>query len=306
MYRHIPLGLVLAASAPATLAYADDADPVEAAAAAAEAEAEPPSRGSASAGVDVTNHYYFRGIVQETDGVIVQPAAELGLGLYEGEGALHGIGLTTGLWSSLHSSHETNPSGPEPWYEADYYAGLSAGFAGGLEVGTTYTAYTSPNGSFGTVHELSVGVGWDDSGLWQSMMGGRFGGIAPSVTVAFELDNTAFGDDEGVYVEAGVGPSVTLFESDAISLGAAVPLTVGSSASDYFIDASGNNDAFGFFDAGLTVSAGLGFIPSEYGEWSVGVGGHVLLLGDGTGDAAEAAGGDDTELIATGSLSASY
>jgi hypothetical protein len=36
------------------------------------------------------------------------------------------------------------------WYESDFYATLGLGFGGGVALGTTYTAYTSPNNGFTT------------------------------------------------------------------------------------------------------------------------------------------------------------
>lgn len=66
----------------------------------------------------------------------------------------HGHGV--GLWNSLHSrpAGSAGPSG-RMWYESDFYSSLTLDFAGALSLGTTYTAYMSPNSSFGRPGELA-------------------------------------------------------------------------------------------------------------------------------------------------------
>ena len=69
---------------------------------------------SFSGGVDITTAYFFRGILQERDGFIIQPYGEVGFALYKGEndegkGDWSGLSLFGGTWASLHSE-ETNHS----------------------------------------------------------------------------------------------------------------------------------------------------------------------------------------------------
>lgn len=237
------------------------------------------ARPSTALGVVWTNHYFFRGIVQETRGVIFQPSLESSFPLYEGDGTLSSVALSLGVWSSLHTEHPANDGAPAAWYEADLYAGLSVGVAETVSLGVVYTAYTSPNASFATVHELAGSLSWDDSGLWESAVGGRFGGVQPSLTVARELDGTAFGPDEGTYLEAGIEPGVAIVPQGDFTVGVSVPVTLGASLGDYYEDEAGD-DAFGYLNAGVSSTAGLGFVPSRYGSWELSLGGSVLLLGD--------------------------
>jgi len=297
--------LVLAIVAVPGLADAQDAPLTTAEPAPAPGTAEEPSAPSGptgSIGLDVSNHYFFRGIVQETRGVVFQPYLESGFTVYEGEGGLSSIGLSLGIWNSLHTEHPANDSGPGAWYESDLYAGVSLGLFDSLSLGVTYTAYTSPNGSFATVHELSGSLGYDDSSAWEGIAGGRFGGIQPSLTIARELEATAFGDSEGTYMELGIGPSVALVQSDSIELGVGVPVTVGTSLGDYYEDAEGD-DFFGYLNAGLSLTAGLAFVPEQYGSWELSLGGSVLVLGDNLKTANEDRG---TELLATAGLAVGY
>lgn len=260
------------------------------------------SRPSAALGVVWTNHYFFRGIVQETRGAIFQPSLESGFPLYEGDGALSSVALSLGVWSSLHTEHPANESAPAGWYEADFYAGLAFGLAETVSLGVTYTAYTSPNGSFATVHELAGSLSWDDAGLWESAAGGRFGGVQPSVTVARELDGTAFGPDEGTYLEAGIEPGVAIVPEGEVSLAVSLPVALGASLGDYYEDEAGD-DAFGYVNAGVSLTAGLGFVPQRYGSWELSLGGSVLLLGDHLETAND---GRATELLVQGGLTVGY
>ena len=62
---------------------------------------------SISAGVDWTSAYFFRGIKQETEDLILQPYGELGVKLVDQAGALTALTVTGGFWNSLH----TGPTG---------------------------------------------------------------------------------------------------------------------------------------------------------------------------------------------------
>ena len=198
---------------------------------------------SVGAGIDFASHYYFRGIVQETEGFIAQPYLEAGLALGE-----H-VSLTGGLWNSLHSG-PTGSDGlgdPAMWYESDFYASAGFTFAEAWAADVTYTGYTSPNGTFGTVKELSTGIGYDD------------GLFAPYATFAFELDGQADGGtNEGNYLELGAGPGFALGNSP-VSLG--FPIAIGLSLKDYYETAE-SSETFGFFQFGAIVSVPLPVPPS--------------------------------------------
>jgi hypothetical protein len=254
-------------------------------------------------GVDFTTDYYFRGIRQETDDSIIQPSAEIGFKLYEGApgAGLDSIKGTLGIWNSFHGG-DTGADGsettdPKFWYESDLYAGIAVGFAKRFELGLTYTLYTSPNSSFNDVGEWSISLSFDDSELL-----GPFS-LSPSATLAFEVDGSAFGPDKGTYLQLGIEPGATLFENPQVSVEVAVPLTLGLSLDDYYEDANGNDDTFGYFDAGIAVNVGFGGIPKAFGELSVTVAGHFLFLGD---NLEEANSGDAVKPIGSIGVSLSY
>ena len=111
------------------------------------------------------------------------------------------VGVNFGVWNSLHTglAGSSGPTG-RLWYESDFYSTLALEVGDGVTVGTTYTAYTSPNSSFSAVKELSFRVGTRD-------------GLAPYGLIAFELDTRPGlgqadgGQNAGTYLEPAARPS---------------------------------------------------------------------------------------------------
>src|SRR5262245_38213810 len=60
---------------------------------------------------DVVSTYMFRGIRQHATGIALWPAADLGIAMYSGTGALKSVSVNTGTWNSLHSG-DTGLDGP--------------------------------------------------------------------------------------------------------------------------------------------------------------------------------------------------
>ena len=107
--------------------------------------------------MDASNAYLFRGIPQDDTGLILWPAADLGVALRSGGGTFRSITVGVGTWNSLHTG-VTGTDGPSGklWYESDFSHRPGSGSRGGVNVAAAYTAYTSPNGAFATVKELSL------------------------------------------------------------------------------------------------------------------------------------------------------
>ena len=237
---------------------------------------------SIGAGFDIPTAYYFRGILQEDEGFIAQPYGELGFNLYESEGAFSSATLALGIWNSFHTG-DTGTGGdtaedPRAWYESDLYAKVGFGFLQKFSAEVAYIVYTSPNGSFSDVQELDFSFSLDDS-EWL----GDFA-LNPSMTLAVELDGQADGGSgEGVYLQLGVEPSFQITKDETYPLTLSVPLTLGLSLSDYYEDPdTGDDDTFGYFDAGVALSMPLGFMPAAYGSWDIYAAVHFLFLGEAT------------------------
>jgi hypothetical protein len=237
------------------------------------AEDEPESRFSGIFQLDTTNAYFFRGIKQEREGIIFEPWTELYYSLYSSEdGFLRDVTIGGGMWMSWHSKRTLADQDPQWLYETDYYPLISLGFAEGVTLTTTYYFYTSPNGAFTTAQELNFKLAWDDSealGAWS---------MQPWINVAIEVENTAFGPDEGTGIQAGVAPTLYAAENESFTLTA--PVEVGLSAEDYYEGSDGKNHEFGYASAGLAASIPLTFVPEGAGSWSLGLAAKYYAFND--------------------------
>jgi hypothetical protein len=219
-------------------------------------------------GLDFPTKYVFRGIVQEADSKLTMfPFGDLGVSVYSGEGAIKSASVNFGIWNSLMTGSSGSAGTTEKLhYEQDFYTALTLGFGGGFSLGTTWTAYTSPNSMFGTVQELAFKVS-------KAHM------LAPYSQIAFELDGQADGgSNEGVYLELGVGPSWSL-AGGKVTVG--VPVKFGLSLNDYYEGADGDS-TFGFFQVGGLFTVPLSTAESKFGAWNIHGGVDVYALGDTT------------------------
>lgn len=212
-----------------------------------------PKRYTVTVGMDVLTSYMFRGIHQESTGVVAQPPIDLGVTLGKG------ISLNVGHWYSMHSG----PTGS--FYEADYYGSMTF-TTGRLKPGVLFTSYTSPNDRFATVHEIAAFVGFDDSGSAFP--------LSPKATVAFEVDGQADGGaSQGTYLELAIRPGVKPIAAVPVTF--AVPVRLGLSLKDYYEGVYGS-DRFGFFSTGLIAS-----VPVTTGKvvWDIHGGLDMCWLG---------------------------
>lgn len=248
---------------------------------------------------DFTTAYMFRGILQERNGFIWQPSAEIGINLYEGDenSAFSSIDLGVGVWNSFQSNKTGAVSGPSNLYETDIYPSLTMTFPNKLEFSLTYYVYTSPNGAFDTIQNFDMGLAYDDSELW----GGSFS-TGPSITVSFETDGTNFGEQQGSWLGLNAAPTYVAFAEDSYPLTLSLPLALGLSLSDYY-EIDGHDDTFGFFSFGLSGSVPLAFIPADYGAWSAYAGVSIYVLGD---NLEQANLGDSPFAVGTGGIRFDY
>jgi hypothetical protein len=247
-------------------------------------------------GIDFPTVYFFRGIRQETDPELTMfPFGDIGIALFSGDGGLKSAGVNFGLWNSLHTGSSGLSADPKKriHYEQDFYASLSLGFGGGVTFTPMFTTYTSPNGSFGTVNEISLKLAHAS----------RF---APYALVAFELSGQADGGggradggNEGTYAELGVGPSWGV-GSRGVTVG--IPVKVGLSLKDYYETIDGD-EKFGYIDAGLLFTVPFSSAPTKFGSWNFHGGVNFLGFGDMTKAANQ---GDGGQVIASVGIGMSY
>ena len=217
-------------------------------------------------GLDVPTKYVFRGLVQETDSKLTLfPYGDVGIAFFSGEEGVKSASVNVGVWNALMTgSSGTGGDTGKLHYEEDFYATLTLGFARGFSLGTTYTAYTSPNAMFGTVQEIAFKVA---KSHW----------LSPYALIAFELDGQADGRlNEGTYLELGAAPAWVLADGKATF---SVPTKVGFSLNDYYEGPDGD-EKFGYFQIGGLVTAPFTSPSSKFGVWSVKGGVDVYALGD--------------------------
>ena len=245
-----------------------------------------------TSGIDFLNAYLFRGIPQDDTGVVMWPYGDLGIALHSGDGVFKSIGVNVGLWNSLHTG-QAGSDGPSKklWYESDFYATFGLGFGKGTSFGVTYTAYTSPNGGFNTVREVSFKFALDDSGSL-----GRLSS-KPYVIVARELDGQAdAGTQEGTYLELGAAPG---FPVAGCTVN--VPLRAGFSLGDYYEGVAGD-EGFGFFSVAGIVTVPLASMPTRVGSWNIHGGVEYVRLGDRNAEIL----GDTSKVIGSIGIGLSY
>ena len=289
--RTLPLILLLSLlAAPAQAQDAPVADPN-------------PGAVTLTAAADIVGTYMFRGIRQHSTGVAIQPFADVGISfLSGGTDGVSSVALNVGTWNSLHTG-DTGADAPSGnmWYEQDFYTTLTVGF-GATSVGTTFTAYTSPNGAFSTVREIAFRVAYDDASL------GGGAALRPYGLLAFEflaepgIGQADGGDEAGTYLELGIAPSMS-----AAAVTVAVPVRLGMSLSNYYelrgpTGAVVSDQRFGFFSVGGMASVPLG-APSRFGAFNLHGGVEYQRLGDTT---RAFNGGDENKVIWSLGLGMSY
>lgn len=221
-------------------------------------------------GLDAPSVYVFRGFTQERDPkVTLWPYGDIGLALRSHGGGLRSLGVNFGVWNSLQTG-SAGLDGPSRrlHYEENFYTTLNLGFGGGLTVGTTFMALTSPNGMFTTVKEFQLIVA-------KSGMLAPYGFLATELTDEGQADA---GSHKGTYLELGVGPSFVLMK-DGPTL--AIPVKIGVSLKDYYEGPTGDNK-FGFFDLGGLLTIPIKGVSGKFGAWNLHGGADYLRLGDTT------------------------
>jgi hypothetical protein len=252
-------------------------------------------------GSDFTTAYFFRGILQERNGFIWQPHAEIDANLYKEEGAfLSGVTLFVGTWNSIQSEKTLSRgggTGPGNWYESDFYSGFKFSLLDTVEVKPFYYLYMYPNGAFPSIQEMDVAVS-----LFDAQWLGTFA-LNPSVLMAWEFDNTTLGTKPGTYAEVDINPNFVIYQDDTYPVSLAIPMQVGMSVGNYYESPSGRDQAFGFYKGGVTFSVPLGFMPEEYGSWSVAAGPAVYVFNSNLKNYNK---GNNPWVVGTVSLNFSY
>lgn len=254
-------------------------------------EAEAPNKGALhlAGGIDYVTDYYFRGYLQENNGLILQPYATLSVDAVTND--QFSIVPYVGTWNSIHDEKTLTDGDLDQWYESDLFAGVDFVF-GDFKLGGIYTLYTYPNGAFDEIHELGVKLSYNDSKLGLP--------IALNPYVAWYWETSDKNGEEDQYAEVGIAPAVPIGKS---GLTLSFPVTVGLSPDGYYLESDGGNEFLGYGTVGAFATLPLP-IPSRYGNWSL-TGGvtYIYLFSDST----EASNnGDDDDFIGKVGLAFTY
>jgi hypothetical protein len=230
----------------------------------ADGEPEGPNKGriTFAGGLDWTSAYFFRGYNQEDGGLIFQPYFEINTTVYKKDQMA--VNAVIGMWNSVHENQTFSDDGNSAWYESDIYGRVDVTLPKGFILSGIYTLYTYPNGAFNSIQEIGVKVGWDDSPYTEKQIGFA---LKPYAALFFEVDDG--NGTEDTYLELGLNPTVYSFNlrSDT-PVSITVPLVLGLSLDDFYVDNDGDNELFGYGSIGVAAQMPLP-IPSDYGSWSL-------------------------------------
>ena len=149
-------------------------------------------------GFDVVSNYVTKGIVQNNQGFIIQPYANLHFRIYKGAGALTSITADVGIWNSFQSHRGRGPVGQTTsnWYEFDFKTGLTFNF-NKLSLSPYFMTYESPASYFPNAYTAGLTLAYDDSAAL-----GAFA-LHPYALVEFQLEGTTGNNFPGINGPAG-------------------------------------------------------------------------------------------------------
>lgn len=238
-------------------------------------DAQEESRFSGVFQLDFTNAYFFRGILQEREGTLFQPWLELYYKLYSSDdGFIRGVSVGAGIWNSFQSERTLQANGPQWLYETDLYPVISVEFPGNVSLTSVYYLYTSPNGAFKNVQELNLKLAWDDSETF-----GKFA-VHPWINLAIETENTSFGPNAGEGLQMGIAPVLYASDAEQYALTLTLPAELGLGISNYYENAGGGENTFGYGSVGLVASLPLSFMPSNLGDWTLSASGKYYAFSE--------------------------
>ena len=250
-----------------------------------------------SGGVEVWSAYFDRGFLVEAAAFVVQPWIAVDVPLLRCAGAVDDVRFVADGFASLEDG-ETGlgggPHAPKGWYEADVWLGLASHVRERLDVRLDYQLSWSPNGSFERFEELALQLDYDDEATFASR-GGRFRGFAPTMLLACETrGQNDDGRHLGRYLELRAEPRWACCGEGEPALDLSVPVRLGLSVGDYYEDADGRDETFGFVAVGVRLAVGLGRLSRPLDDWTATATVGGIWLGD---HAAEAGDGRRSRLV---------
>jgi len=236
-------------------------------------------------GVNFVSEYITRGLVEQNQGVIAQPYADIYFRLYKGDGAINNVSFQLGTWSSLQN-HSNDPAfnpgnfqgnGVKAWFENDFTGAVAVTFLKNWTSTLSYLEQDYPSDAFESGRAIQLALAFNDADYL-----GAFA-LHPHVSVLDQLNTNKTGavgiKKYGWYYEIGIAPTYTFLKDSKYPITATVPVTAGFGDSNGFYGGYAGNNVYGYFTTGLNASVPLAFIPSCYGAWTTNAGFNYYNLG---------------------------
>jgi hypothetical protein len=219
-------------------------------------------------GFDIVSNYVTKGIVQQNQGFIIQPYADLHFRIFKGAGALTSITADIGIWNSMQGHHPGVAGTVPNWYEFDFQTGLTFNI-NKFSIGGYFKTYESPTSQFQTAYTAGINLAFDDSAAL-----GNFA-LHPYALIELELQGTSGNNNpfaagvpgsvpsyhgRGQYYEVGIAPGHTW---GAFSL--SLPVKVGFGSGGFYL----GNRGYGYVGVGVAAGYALNFVPACLGKWSL-------------------------------------
>jgi hypothetical protein len=252
-----------------------------------------PWRWALTGGFDYATAYVHRGYVHQEDGFILQPFVTAAGNWSGPDGCTVTPYLTA--FNSIQTIEPNTPASPTSTpitpvevcavlhhhssatatapartgigadeYQAEFMAGVLTDWRG-LRLDVNYNLYAYPTGFFLPVQEIGGKVSYDLAMLWREPQERSPWIVRPYVGLYRETVNRY--DRQATYLEMGIEPAVR-FPVWGCPMGVSLPLTLGMSPYDYYVDARGSNEFFGYWSLGAIASVPLP-ARAHCGSWYV-------------------------------------
>ncbi|MDB5326671.1 MAG: hypothetical protein JWM57_2240 [Phycisphaerales bacterium] len=222
------------------------------------------SKLSYSAGVDATSHFISFGGDVWGGGNEASPFSSRSTTFVYGTVSAKFTDELSGyvnLWSDNNDNVDSNIGGPIQ--EIDFNVGLN---------------YTWDKFTFGIAHAywmfgggaekaVEVSAAYNDADMWENTLKGF--ALNPSFLAHYRYDSTGdLGGANACVLQVGIKPTYTFDSIDDYPITVSVPMNVA-----YFTDPyqGGDGAGFGYFNAGVSASVPLAFIPKGFGAWTASV-----------------------------------
>jgi hypothetical protein len=224
-----------------------------------------------------------RGNLLNNTGLVTQVNAGLSLDLYKNKtGLINKISVFGGVWEDYWSTSSSIglrsglSAANGPWYEGDWYAGVSWTMDQRWNFSETVEQFRSPNGWWNTITNIESKIEYNDSDSGLPIA------FHPYVNLFYSASGSStvtVGKNGNTYdVEIGMVPTLDLKKYTGVPLTLKAPtwVTVGPASfwnaniatkGGGFPSLVGYSSNFGVASTGLTGVWPLDFIPANLGKW---------------------------------------